>query len=117
MQEHGLVAIVKRDCPTCVLVTPVLQEILQRSDLKIYTQDDPGFPEGIDGVADDTSLDASYRLGVDIVPTLERVATLLDERGIAVNRYCKPTPGRTAPKEIEQAIVEEVDIVVEGLAD
>ena len=69
MQEHGLVAIVKRNCPTCVLVAPVLQEILQHSDLKIYTQDDPSFPEGIEGVADDTSLDVSYRLDVEIVPT------------------------------------------------
>ncbi len=83
MQEHGLVAIVKRDCPTCVLVAPVLQEILQRSDLKIYTQDDPGFPEGIEGVADDTSLDASYRLGVEIVPTLVRF-----ENGVEVDRTC-----------------------------
>ena len=81
MQEHGLVAIVKRNCPTCVLVAPVLQEILQHSDLKIYTQDDPSFPEGIEGVADDTSLDVSYRLDVEIVPTLVRF-----ENGVEVDR-------------------------------
>ena len=81
MQEHGLVAIVKRDCPTCVLVAPVLREILRHGDLKIYTQDDPSFPEGIDGVVDDTSLDASYRLGVEIVPTLMRF-----ENGVEVDR-------------------------------
>ena len=81
MQENGLVAIVKRDCPTCVMVAPVLQEILQRNDLKIYTQDDPSFPEGIEGVADDTSLDASYRLDVEIVPTLVRF-----ENGSEVDR-------------------------------
>jgi hypothetical protein len=34
-----------------------------------------------------------------------------------VKRYRKPTVARTAPKEIEKAIVEEVDVVVEGLAD
>ena len=47
----------------------------------------------------------------------EEVATLLEGRGIAVKRYRKPTVARTAPKEIEKAIVEEVDVVVEGLAD
>ena len=48
---------------------------------------------------------------------IEEVATLLEGRGIAVKRYRKPTVARTAPKEIEKAIVEEVDVVVEGLAD
>ena len=48
---------------------------------------------------------------------VEEVATLLEGRGIAVKRYRKPTVSRTAPKEIEKAIVEEVDVVVEGLAD
>ena len=48
---------------------------------------------------------------------VEEVATLLEERGIVVKRYRKPTVARTAPKEIEKAIVEEVDVVVEGLAD
>ncbi len=81
MQEDGLVAIVKRDCPTCIMVTPVLQEILQCSALKIYTQDDPGFPEGIEGVIDDTSLDASYRLDVEIVPTQVRF-----KNGVEVDR-------------------------------
>ena len=72
MQKNGLIAIVKRDCPTCVMVTPVLQEILQTSNLKIYTQDDPNFPYGVDGVADDTMLDVSYNLDIEIVPTLVR---------------------------------------------
>jgi len=48
---------------------------------------------------------------------IEEVATLLEGRGIAVKRYRKPTVARTVPKEIEKAIVEQVDIVVEGLAD
>ena len=72
MQKNGLIAIVKRDCPTCVRVTPVLQEILQTNDLKIYSQDDPNFPDGVDGVADDTTLDVSYNLDIEIVPTLVR---------------------------------------------
>ncbi|MDA1099830.1 MAG: hypothetical protein O2967_12680 [Proteobacteria bacterium] len=48
---------------------------------------------------------------------LERVAALIEGRGIAVKRYRKPTVARTAPMEIQQAIVKEVDVVVEGLAD
>ena len=48
---------------------------------------------------------------------VEEVATLLEGRGIAVKRYRKPTVARTAPKEIEKAIIEEVDVGVEGLAD
>ncbi len=48
---------------------------------------------------------------------LERVAALIEARGIEVKRYRKPTVARTAPMAIQQAIVAEVDVVVEGLAD
>ncbi len=72
-----------------------------------------GRPNSLDGLTVGI-LDISKSRG-DIF--LERVATLLEGRGIAIKRYCKPTAGRTAPKQIEQAIVEEVDVVVEGLAD
>ena len=34
MEENGLVAVVKRDCPTCVMVAPVLQEIHRAKALK-----------------------------------------------------------------------------------
>jgi hypothetical protein len=68
----GLVAVVKRDCPTCTLVVPVLRDLATRSALRVYSQDDPTFPEGI-GVADDTSLDVSFALEIDTVPTLLRV--------------------------------------------
>ena len=73
MQENGLIAIVKRDCPTCVMVTPVLRQIMETNSLKIYSQDDPNFPDGIDGVTDDTALDVSYNLDVEIVPTLSLI--------------------------------------------
>ncbi|MDE0942286.1 MAG: thioredoxin family protein [Alphaproteobacteria bacterium] len=72
MQENGLVVVVKRDCPTCVLVAPVIQQLLEQADLTVYSQDDPNFPDGMDGVADDTTLDASYGLDIEIVPTLVR---------------------------------------------
>jgi hypothetical protein len=64
------VAVVKRDCPTCRLVAPVLAELVAAGlDLTVYSQDDPAFPEGL-AVVDDTALDESWRLGIDTVPTL-----------------------------------------------
>ena len=71
---EGLIAVVKQDCPTCVLVDPVLASI-ERSGLSltVYVQDEPGFPSTRQ-VVDDRSLEASYRLHIEIVPTLIRVA-------------------------------------------
>ncbi|MCZ6632001.1 MAG: thioredoxin family protein [bacterium] len=70
----GLIAVVKRDCPTCTLVEPVLQQIGgQNGSLTVYTQDDPSFPEGVANVIDDTSLEHSYRFQIETVPTLLRV--------------------------------------------
>ena len=37
----GLVAFVKRECPTCELVVPVLAELRARADLVVVVQDDP----------------------------------------------------------------------------
>ena len=69
----GLVAIVKRDCPTCTLVAPVLGELARSGvALTVYSQDDPTFPEGLDA-RDDTTLDVSFALDLETVPTLLRV--------------------------------------------
>jgi len=69
----GLVAIVKRDCPTCRLVAPVLADLADGDDrLTVYSQDDPTFPDGLD-VVDDTALDVSFALELETVPTLLRV--------------------------------------------
>ena len=68
----GLVAVVKRDCPTCVLVEPVLRELAVQQPLTVYSQDDPSFPDGV-AVVDDRELETSWRLGVETVPTLLRV--------------------------------------------
>jgi len=67
-----LVAVVKRDCETCVMVAPVLSSLGQLSTLTVYSQDDPAFPEAVGGASDDTSLERSYRLGITTVPTLIR---------------------------------------------
>ena len=68
----GLVAVVKRDCPTCVLVAPVLADLAARTDLVVLSQDDPTFPEGVPDVVDDTDLAFSWHHDLDTVPTLLR---------------------------------------------
>jgi hypothetical protein len=68
----GLVAVVKRDCPTCALVEPVLQQLAAARAVTVYSQDDPDFPAGVD-VVDDRELEVSWRLQVTTVPTLLRV--------------------------------------------
>jgi hypothetical protein len=67
-----LVAVVKRECETCKLVTPVLAEIRQRAPLELFSQDDPAFPEALGGAKDDTALDRSWQLKIETVPTLIR---------------------------------------------
>ena len=76
----GLVAFVKRDCPTCELVVPVLRELSDRTGLTVYTQDDPAFPPGIDSL-DDISLERSWHCDIEAVPTLIRVAEDGREQG------------------------------------
>ena len=76
----GLVAVVKRDCPTCVLVEPVLRQLAAAGPLQVLSQDDPAFPAGL-AVVDDSALEASWRLEVETVPTLLRV-----EGGVEVGR-------------------------------
>ena len=48
---------------------------------------------------------------------LDKLDELLSGKGIAVKRYRKPTFTRVAPVDLKQRIAEEVDVVVEGLAD
>ncbi|MDE0805210.1 MAG: thioredoxin family protein [Acidimicrobiales bacterium] len=67
----GIVAIVKRDCPTCVLVEPVLQG-LAGDGFVVWSQDDPSFPSGV-GAGDDSDLSVSYHWDIETVPTLLRI--------------------------------------------
>src|SRR5512143_1966226 len=66
-----LVAFVKRDCPTCVLVAPVLEQLARRGDLTVFSQDDPSFPKGI-AARDERDLEMSWRCRIETVPTLIR---------------------------------------------
>ncbi|HEB91462.1 MAG TPA: thioredoxin [Deltaproteobacteria bacterium] len=68
----GVVAFVKRDCPTCELVAPILIELAEHVPLTVYSQDDPSFPPGLTAV-DDTALEVSWHHEIEAVPTLLRV--------------------------------------------
>jgi len=72
LPRDGLVAVVKRDCPTCEMAAPVLGALTRGAGLTVYTQDDPSFPETVPGRIDDTSLEVSHKLQIEIVPTLIR---------------------------------------------
>jgi hypothetical protein len=81
-----LVAVVKRDCETCRMVAPVLARLQGSHELTVYSQDDPAFPEATGGARDDTALEQSYRLGIEVVPTLIRIDGE-EETGRAVGWY------------------------------
>ncbi len=67
----GLVAVVKRDCPTCVEVVPVLEELQHGPGLTVVCQDDPSFPGP--ATVDDRDLEISWHLRIETVPTLLRI--------------------------------------------
>ena len=70
----GLVAVVKRDCPTCELVAPVLGDLHDRAGLTVITQDDPSFPADADWVHHDADLALSWYHDIETVPTLLQVS-------------------------------------------
>ena len=74
-QPANYVLVVKKDCPTCTLIEPVIQALARNSalSLKVYVQDDPSFPANLDGVIDDSSLEYSYQAEIEVVPTLIRL--------------------------------------------
>ena len=75
----GLVAVVKRDCPTCELVAPVLADLHDRAGLTVITQDDPHFPADADWVHHDADLALSWHHDIETVPTLLRVSAGVGE--------------------------------------
>jgi hypothetical protein len=71
--SDGLVAVIKRDCPTCTLVVPVLERLAKvGGPLVVYVQDDPSFVPGLSPI-DDTDLTVSWHHQIETVPTLLRV--------------------------------------------
>src|SRR5512134_1360146 len=68
----GLVVFVKRECPTCELVVPVLAELRESQGIAVIVQDDPAFPPGL-APRHDADLALSYHHQIEAVPTLLRV--------------------------------------------
>lgn len=66
--------VIKKDCPTCALIEPLIDELATHCEgkLSVYVQDDPDYPPGYPDRIDDTSLEFSYRNQIEIVPTLMR---------------------------------------------
>lgn len=69
---NRITVVIKKDCPTCALIEPVLAELVDEFEnrIAIYVQDDPAFPQSIRVKLDDTSLEFSYANKIEIVPTL-----------------------------------------------
>jgi hypothetical protein len=68
------IVVLKKDCPTCALVEPVVAQIQASGcNLEIWSQDDPSFPASVTGVSDDRDLEQSWRLKIETVPTLIRL--------------------------------------------
>ena len=69
----GLVAIVKRECATCVMVDPLFANIAASgTPLTVYTQDDPTFPTSVSAIHD-ADLSVSWHYDIETVPTLLRI--------------------------------------------
>ena len=73
--SDGLLLAVKRDCPTCTMIEPAVGQLIDAGvALTVISQDDPAFPECVPEVVDDRHLERSYRLRIETVPTLVRIA-------------------------------------------
>ena len=72
--SDGLIVVAKRECPTCTLVEPLLSALAAGGEaLTVYVQDDPAYAAGLSGAVFDDTLERSFRLGIEFVPTLIRM--------------------------------------------
>jgi hypothetical protein len=70
----GLVAFVKRSCPTCELIEAEIARAARELEaFHVVSQDDPAFPRGVNGIMDDRELDLSWLNGIEAMPTLLRI--------------------------------------------
>lgn len=69
----GLVVIVKRECETCRMVVPVIEQLTNGSlPVTVYVQDDPTFPESLAPIHD-ADLSISWHYDIETVPTVLRI--------------------------------------------
>lgn len=77
----GLVVVVKRECATCVMVVPVIEELINGPlPVTVFVQDDPTFPESLARIHD-ADLSVSWHYDIETVPTVLRI-----ENGVEVAR-------------------------------
>lgn len=69
----GLVAFVKRECPTCTLIEAEMSKVaVAVPGFRVVSQDDPKFPAGVADIVDDRELDQSWLNEIETTPTLIR---------------------------------------------
>jgi thiol-disulfide isomerase/thioredoxin len=73
----GLVVIVKRECETCRMVVPVIEQLIEQLidgslPVTVYVQDDPAFPESLAPIHD-ADLSISWHYDIETVPTVLRI--------------------------------------------
>ena len=79
--SDGYVAFVKEDCPTCLLIEPVLSRLAELGQLNaVFSQDNKDFP-ALDITIDDSDLRLSFQHGIETVPSL-----LKFQNGVEVGR-------------------------------
>ncbi|MBT4091297.1 MAG: hypothetical protein HOE30_22655, partial [Deltaproteobacteria bacterium] len=58
---EGFSLFLKKACPTCVLIEPLIQRMSDAGlPLTVYSQDDPLFPTGFARIIDDVNLEYSF---------------------------------------------------------
>lgn len=72
VNSQSFTLVVKKSCPTCALIEPVIEHLAATLDLRVYVQDDPSFPANLEQKIDDSELEFSYLNNIEIVPTLIR---------------------------------------------
>jgi hypothetical protein len=71
--RDGLVAFVKRACPTCTLIEPQMRQVAAAVPaFQVVSQDDPQFPADVTWIVDDRELDHSWLNAIEATPTLIR---------------------------------------------
>jgi hypothetical protein len=70
---EGLIVVAKADCPTCRLVEPLLAALASAAKLTVYVQDSADYAAALPGVLYDRTLEYSWCLDTEFVPTLIRV--------------------------------------------
>lgn len=80
--EPSYALVVKKDCPTCALIEPVIAELVKAmaGALTVYVQDDPSFPAAVANPIDDRSLEFSYKNDIEFVPTLINLTADSEDR-------------------------------------